>query len=135
MNPLAGKTLVVLNTSTDTINLLTSWFEAAGMTVHGAAVDEFRDRGRDLAAFVAISRPDVIVFDVALPYVRNWKFLQSMRAGPLAGIPLIVTTPNARVLQTVSDVFEPGVPHEIVGKPADMEQLTATVTEQILAIA
>ena len=131
MNPLAGKSLVVLNTSAETIELLTLWFEAQGMTVHSATVTEFRKGERDLGAFITATRPDVVIFDVALPYVANWQFLQAMRDGPLSGIPVIVTTPNAQVLGTVSNVLSPESTHEIIGKPADMQELTEKARNQI----
>jgi CheY-like chemotaxis protein len=132
MNPLAGKSLVVLNTSADTIELLKSWFEAEGMIVRTATVSEFRTGEGDIAAFLAMAAPDVIIYDVALPYVANWQFLQKLRTdGPFKDVPLIVTTPNAHVLRTVTNLSNAEATHEIVGKPADMQQLTAMVRDRI----
>ena len=132
MELLRGKSLVVLNTSVDAIQLLQTWFEARGMIVHTANVAEFRKGGRDLAQFIAESAPDVVIYDVALPYVANWKFLQSLRQdGPLGRVPLIVTTPNERVLAAVATISDATPLHEIVGKPADMEQLTSRITRLI----
>jgi CheY-like chemotaxis protein len=131
-HPLAGKSLVVLNTSAETIELLKAWFEGEGMTVHPATVTEFRTGGGDIAAFLAKAAPDVIIYDVALPYVANWQFLQQLQMdGSFKDVPLVVTTPNAHVLRTISDVLNPEGTHEIVGKPADMRQLTAKVRNQL----
>ena len=134
MNLLAGKSLVVLNSSNETIEFLTDWFEQQGMTVHAATVTEFRKGGRDIAAFIAMAAPDVIIFDVSFPYVANWEYLQRLRQdGPLKNVAVVMTTPNAEVLRTVSSVLNPETTHEIVGKPADMQQLTAMVRNQIVA--
>lgn len=134
MNLLTGKSLAVLNSSRDTVELLKSWFELEGMIVHTAAVSEFRTGGGDLYAFIARSAPDVIVYDVALPYMPNWQFLEEVRNGPLKGIPLIVTTPNEHILRTVISATNDGqIIHEIVGKPADMQQLTSKVIGLVTA--
>jgi hypothetical protein len=51
----------------------------------------------------------------------------------LKDIPLIVTTPNERVLRSVTNVLSQDVVHEIVGKPADLQQLTAKLTKLMTA--
>jgi CheY-like chemotaxis protein len=130
MNPnaLAGKSLLVLNTSRDTVELLKSWFEIQGMLVYAELVSNFRSGGEDLAALVGRIAPDVIIYDVAVPYIANWQFFMKQREdGPLKAIPVIVTTPNERVLTSVVSVLEGHTVHEIVGKPADMQQLTEKV--------
>jgi CheY-like chemotaxis protein len=132
MRPLAGKILVVLNSSFETLDIVKAWFEAEGMVVHTATVSQFRTGGADLAGFIATTAPDVIVYDVALPYVANWRFLQNLRDdGPLKGRSVIVTTPNEQVLSSVSHLLNGEVTHEIIGKPADMQQLTVKVTQLI----
>jgi CheY-like chemotaxis protein len=130
MNPLAGKSLAVINTSLDALELVRTWFEARGMVVHVASVLEFRSGREDLASFIARAAPHVIIYDVAVPYLANWRFLEKARQdGPLRGIPLIVTTPNARVLAAVIELHGAQSIHEIVGKPADMEQLTTRLID------
>jgi CheY-like chemotaxis protein len=132
VNALAGKSLVILNTSVETIELLTTWFEGQGMVVHAATVTQFRRDGRDLARFIAAAAPDVVIFDVALPYVANWQYLRDvLDNGPLKDIPVVVTTPNAQALCTVTNMCDPGVVFEIVGKPADMQELTSRVTSYL----
>jgi CheY-like chemotaxis protein len=128
------KSVVVLNSSAETIELLATWFEGEGMLVHAASVTAFRKGERDFAQFIAAAAPDVVIFDVALPYMLNWQFLQEGReAGPLNGIPVIVTTPNEEVLRTICNVSNAESTHEIVGKPLDMQQLTRKVMALLAA--
>jgi CheY-like chemotaxis protein len=124
--------MVVLNNDAETIGTVKTWFEAQGMLVRGAKVTAFQTGERNLASFVAAATPDVIVFDVALPYVANWQHLHDLRADErLWGIPIIVTTPNAEVLRTVAAVCNPGVTHQILSKPANLQELTAKVIREI----
>ena len=134
MNPLAGKSLVILNTSDETIELLKSWFEERGMVVHGATVTEFRKNGGDLPAFIAAAAPAAVIFDIALPYAANWRYLQEQCRDVCAGSQSSSPRPTSPRSLPSPASRDPEVAHEILGEPADLEALTAKVIKQISPI-
>jgi CheY-like chemotaxis protein len=49
--------------------------------------------------FLTEQHPDVVVYDVAMPYASNWDLLDAIRQLPsVASLPFVVTTPNKREL-------------------------------------
>ena len=134
MKRLAGKSLAIINSSPETLEFLKTWFQDHGMVVHTACASAFRTQTADIDSFIDGAAPDVVIYDVSLPYIENWKFLETQRSdGALLGIPLIVTTPNAGILASVSHAFSPEGVHELLGKPADMERLTTRVADLLTA--
>ena len=74
-----GRKLFVLNSHADTIELLMDWFGALGAVVlHARSQDLCRDvtEARQLVSSV---RPDVILFDLAIPYDMNWSCFRKLR--------------------------------------------------------
>jgi CheY-like chemotaxis protein len=118
--------IAVLNTSEDTIEMLKQFFEHKGFVVVTAFTRALREGKTDLEAFMRQHQPDVIVYDVALPYEENWRLLAHIRSSPACdGVPFVLTTTNeAQVRKVAGD--EPIL--EIVGKPYDLDLLTETVT-------
>ena len=76
--------------------------------------------------------PDVIVYDVALPYEENWKFLRLLQSSePLRDIRWVITTTHKKHLQEL--VKDCGEVYEVVGKPYDLEQIIGTCEENGVA--
>jgi DNA-binding response OmpR family regulator len=125
-----SRTIVVaiINSSEDTTDLLRLAFEQAGFVVVTAFTHAIRDSQVDFEGFVRQHRPDVIVYDVALPYDANWRLFEHLRNTPVCqGVAFVVTTTNVAQVQKVAGPAE--VMHEIVGKPYDLGRLTAAVEE------
>ena len=132
MSTIAGRSLVAVNTSTDTTEMLKVWFEMHGMIVHTGLVSDFRVHTVDIDAFLAHARPDVVIFDVAIPYETNWRYLQQLRdGGPLQNVPVIVTTTNERILRSLVGDDATLPVHELIGKPYDMAKLLELVTSRL----
>ena len=120
--------VAVINSSEDTTDLLRLAFEQAGFVVVTAFTHAIRDSQVDFEAFVRQHRPDVIVYDVALPYDANWRLFEHLRNAPICqGVAFVVTTTNVAQVQKVAGSAE--VMHEIVGKPYDLGRLIAAVEE------
>jgi len=117
--------VAVLNDAPDTLGTLAKWLEIHGMRVVTARMAEMRQAHRDIEAFVARHRPDVIVFDVAIPYRPNWDFAELLREMPATrDVPTVITTPNRQALESL--VGETPV-LEIVGGPEDLTALLEAV--------
>lgn len=133
MTTVTGRSLVALNTSTDTTEMLKVWFEMHGMIVHTGLVSEFRVHTANIDEFLERAKPDVVIFDVSIPYETNWRFLQHLRDGPLQRVPIIVTTTNERILRAVVGADVPLTIHELIGKPYDMGRLLELVANHLQA--
>jgi CheY-like chemotaxis protein len=118
--------VAIFNTSEDTIEMLRHLFEYHGFLVVTAFTHALRDGRTDLEALMRQHRPNVVVYDIALPYEQNWRLFQHIRSSPAcAGVPFVLTTTNTVQVQKVAGSEEPI--HEIVGKPYDLDVLVQAV--------
>jgi CheY-like chemotaxis protein len=121
--------VAIFNTSPDTVDLLRMAFEYEGFVAVSAFTFDIRDGDVDLDAFLELHTPDVVIYDVAVPYHANWQlFLHLRQRPPLKGLPVIITTTNAAHLRPLSG-SEPV--HEVVGKPYDLQQLITIVRQAV----
>jgi DNA-binding response OmpR family regulator len=68
----------------------------------------------------------VVLFDISPPYAENWQFFKTLRAARAMGTRgLVLTTTNKDRLDEV--VGEDSTAFEIVGKPYDLDQITAAI--------
>jgi CheY-like chemotaxis protein len=121
--------VAVCNTSPDVIDLLRLTLEGAGFVVVTLMTFEARDGTIEVERFLEQHDPDVVVYDIALPYEANWRLFCHLRHLPaMRERPIVVTTTNARHVRPLArdqPVFE------IVGKPYDLGQLIAIVRRAI----
>ncbi len=111
--------LVVLNNDGETLKTIAHWFEINGHRVTTAALATMRRADLDeIADFLTRHHPDVIVYDIAIPYGPNWDYLAVLRGAPdLPRIPYVATTPNKLALERL---VGPNDASELLGAPADL---------------
>lgn len=119
--------VAVINTSPDTVELLSHALEPAGFVVVSAYTHEIRAGGFDIEAFLRVHQPKVVVYDLAPPYDRNWRLLQHLRTGALGAIRIVLTSTNARESQALAGRDEQI--YEIIGKPYDLDKIVQAVRE------
>jgi DNA-binding response OmpR family regulator len=118
-------TVAVFNTSEDTTDMLRELFEHAGFVVVSAFTHALRDGKTDLEALMRQYAPQVIVYDIALPYEENWRLYKKIRSSPACrDVSFVLTTTNVAQVEKVSG-GEPLI--EIVGKPYDLGELLRRV--------
>jgi CheY-like chemotaxis protein len=79
----------------------------------------------DVEQFIGEHKPDVVVYDVPMPYGSSWDLLDVIRSMPsLRSIPFVITTRNKRKLEQV--VGRTSVV-EIAGQPEDLRRLLKAV--------
>lgn len=125
--PASTPMVAVINTSDDIADLLKTVIESEGYRVVVAFVREFRDGHQDLTAFLEEHDPNVIVWDIALPYEQNWQYYQDVRRMEvMQGRTFVVTTTNKRALDSL---VGPTDTCEIIGKPFDLDDVMQAIQQ------
>jgi CheY-like chemotaxis protein len=112
--------VAIFNTSPDTVEMLRIVLEQAGFVVMGLYTYEARDGRIDLQTLMKQHEPDVVIYDIAPPYEKNWREFKHLCSMPaLSNRKFVLTTTNERrVKEAVGD--EVPTMFEIVGKPYDL---------------
>ncbi|HTI43373.1 MAG TPA: hypothetical protein VL693_16215 [Vicinamibacterales bacterium] len=118
--------VAVINTNPDLVELLKARLETAGFVVLILHIAEIR-QGLDLSAVLEAHQPSVVVFDVVMPYDRNYRFLQHLRETSLKGYRFVLTTPNAVAL--VKIVGRDEKVYEVLDDSADIDAIVQAVRE------
>jgi DNA-binding response OmpR family regulator len=115
---------LVMDSSADTLDLLRHYLEFHGFDVETCNLGRLRREGIDIADTVARARPDVVVFDIALPYDVNWDLCSALQQDPRIKAPFVVTTTNRTAVERLTGAREV---IEILGKPYDLEHVAEAV--------
>jgi DNA-binding response OmpR family regulator len=92
--------LVILNNSALLLKMLCEWFEQRRYHCDTAVLADMRHAHEEVGAFIKAHRPDVVIYDVGMPYRSSWDLLAVIRsASALQSQPFVVTTPNKRKLE------------------------------------
>lgn len=110
--------VAVFNNDDDTVQLLATVLESDGYLTVAGKSNELRRDPAAMRHFLMSYNPQVIVYDVAIPYEANWQFVLWIQGLPeFAGRQLVVTTTNKGALDRL---VGPNDAIEIIGKPYDM---------------
>jgi CheY-like chemotaxis protein len=94
-----GPVVAIINTNDDLVRLLRDELIRHQFNVVTAHIREIKAGQQDFTAFLSAHNPEVVVYDIAVPYEDNWTFFQTLRKLPTAqNRRWIVTTVNKRVL-------------------------------------
>jgi DNA-binding NarL/FixJ family response regulator len=122
----ADKVIAVLNSNEDTVEMLRNCLQAHGFSsVVTGHVNDFKTGATDFTGFVAQHDPKVIVYDISIPYDKNWTFLRLLLdTESMQGRRVVLTTTNKSRLE---ELVGPTDTIEIVGKPYDLQRIVAAV--------
>lgn len=118
--------VAIFNTSPDTVEMLRIVLEQAGFVVMGLYTYEARDGRINIENIFNQHEPDVVIYDIAPPYEKNWREFRHMCSMPaLAKRKFVLTTTNIQRVREAVD--NPPEMFEIVGKPYDL----GVIVEQV----
>jgi CheY-like chemotaxis protein len=119
--------VLILDNSADILELLTTDLQCRGCVVATSSVSGIRHGDVDGARLIETTGPDVIVFDVALPYEANWRVAIELQADPRVRAPFVLTTTNATAVRRLigRDLIE------LVGKPYDLDSLYDAIVRSV----
>jgi DNA-binding response OmpR family regulator len=119
--------VALINASDDIVDIVQRTLRSSGFTcLIGCRLADLKKGYIDFARYLRRHEPDVVIFDIAPPYVENWIFFKTLReAQAMEGRGLLLTTTNrARLNETVGEEVEA---LELAGKPGDLAQITAAL--------
>ena len=131
-DPKHEKVIAVVNSNEDTVEMLRSCLQQHGFSsIVTGHIHDFKTGLSDFPAFVAQHDPKVIVYDISIPYDKNWTFLRLLLdTEAMRGRKVVVTTTNKVRLE---ELVGPTEAIEIVGKPYDLERIVGAVKSAINA--
>ena len=81
--------------------MLCDWLQRQGHHCDTALLADMPQAHEEVARFILQHRPDVVIYDVGMPYPSSWDLLEVIRASSpaLQSQPFVITTPNKRKLE------------------------------------
>lgn len=124
--------VAVINSNDDLVQALRNVLEEAGYAVVTGHIRDIKAGKLDFPAFLQSHNPDVVVYDVAVPYEDNWSFLQTLRQVPtIAERNFVITTVNKRQLEL--RVGRTAAVEIVGGHAQDFEETLEAIRETLKA--
>jgi CheY-like chemotaxis protein len=105
--------------------MLCDWLQGRGHHCHTALLADMPTAHEQVGRFIGKHRPDVVIYDVGMPYVSSWDLLEVIRASPaLQSQPFVITTPNKLKLESA---VGPTSAFEIADRQSDLRRMSKAV--------
>ena len=117
--------VAVINTSKEIVEVLQELFESEGYKTCGTFTYLYKGNESHFDEFINQNKPDVIIYDIALPYKDNFELFKKLSEKMKENhIPFILTTTNKEALESFVGKTNT---HELIGKPYDMQEIVDAV--------
>jgi CheY-like chemotaxis protein len=78
------------------------WLQDQGHHCDTALLADMPQAHEEVERFILKHRPDVVIYDVGMPYASSWDLLEVIRTSPaLQSQSFVITTPNKRKLELI----------------------------------
>jgi len=122
-------TVAVINTSREIVEVLQELFESEGYKTCGTFTYLYKGNESHFDNFIDQNKPDVIVYDIALPYESNYKLFKKLSEKMKEKkIPFVLTSTNKAALESIVGKTKT---YELVGKPYDMQEILDAVRRSL----
>lgn len=118
--------VVAIDTNPDLVEMMKARIETAGFVALVIHIGDIR-AGLDVETIVAQHDPVVVVYDVVMPYERNWRFLEHLRETSFKGRRFVITTPNEKGIRKL--VGRDDKVYEVVDSGGDIHPVVQAVRE------
>jgi DNA-binding response OmpR family regulator len=123
------KRVAVMNTSKEITQMLQELLRIEGFSTCTLFTYELKNNEVYFDEYVKVNRPDVILYDIAIPYEENYFLFKHISSRKSAKkIPFVLTTTNKRVLDKLVGKTEA---FEVIGKPYDLKEITDAIKKVI----
>lgn len=119
-------TVAVINGNEDTVEMLRLALQHDGFnSVVTAHIHDFKVGDSDFPKYLQTHDPQAIIYDITIPYDKNWTFLKLLLDSEhMRGRKVVLTTTNKKRLE---ELVGPTDAFEIVGKPYDIDEIVRAV--------
>ncbi|PYN34569.1 MAG: hypothetical protein DME01_15020 [Candidatus Rokuibacteriota bacterium] len=129
-----GTSVAIFNSHTEYMQALCEALEGEGLTTVTALLADIQDGTLDLIAFLEAHDPQVIVYDLPLPFERHWNFLRLLKqTHGLNKRAWILTTTDKEALDAA--VGASGVIEIIFGEPYGVREVVEAVRHALSGAA
>jgi DNA-binding response OmpR family regulator len=119
--------IAIVNDSDALLRTLRVCFEAHGHQTLTVAIWEIRFPHLELPQVVTAFRPDVLVYDIGMPFTSSWDFYCIVREiSDLKHIPTVLTTANSAAMHRQLELRIQA--YEVTGTPDNLDGLLALVS-------
>jgi DNA-binding response OmpR family regulator len=102
--------VAVVNTNDDLVQALKDALDAEGFATVTLHIRDIKAGKADFTAFLQAHKPEVVIYDITVPYESSWIFFQTLLKLPESAFhKFVVTTVNKRVMEErvgTTDVIE-----------------------------
>lgn len=123
--------VAIVNTSKEIVEVLEEIFQSEGYQTCSTFTYFYKENEGKFDEFIDTNHPDVIIYDIALPYKENFMLFQKL-SGKMKDhqVPFVLTTTNKDALESIVGKTNT---HELVGKPYDTQEIIDAVKHSLNA--
>ena len=121
-------TILIINTSEDYLDIMRLFLNAEGYVTIPLKITEIKAGNVDVVSIIQDNDPKVILYDIAFPYIENWRQFRNISQLDICkNREFVLTTPNIDAL--VQQIGEQVSAYQIVDKEIDLQKIVTHVNQ------
>ncbi len=120
--------VLIINSNIELIYAFEDWLLNEGCITKSVQVYDLKTKRVRLKNILREFNPDVILYDVSIPYEDNWSFFKKIsNIEEAKNLRFVITTTNKRALDKM---VGPTNTTEILGKPFDLKEMEEAIRKK-----